>query len=310
MAPTSPPETVLVVNPKSGSGDHLEAVRDRAEIRDYAMRTTEEEGHGVDLARAAAVDGADRIVAVGGDGTLNEVVTGVRAADALDRVTVAVVPAGTGNDFATNLGITDMDTAFELLESGDRRSLDIGLADGKPFINSCVAGISAQASAETTPELKSRYGVFAYVLTTIETVGEFSGLEISASLPEDGEDEPVWEGTAAVILVGNGRRFSRSGSEQANLEDGLLDVTIIENASSLELVGERLAERLFNDEGENHERFLASSLELAVEDGTAADFSLDGEFISRESITLETRRGALKMPVGPDYESRPRTDHS
>jgi diacylglycerol kinase (ATP) len=301
-------ETVLVLNPKSGSADHAETVRNHAAIKGYTVMPTQREHHAIEIAQRAADSGATEIVAVGGDGTLNEVVKGIRAAGALPDVTVGVIPAGTGNDFATNIGITDIEHGFDVLESGERRALDLGMAGDDPFVNSCIAGITAEASHETSAELKSQIGVMAYVMTTLRLATEFTGIELSASLVDGSESHTVWEGSATVVLVGNGRRFSMSGTEQANIEDGLLDVTIIKDAASLDLAVERLTERLLKNEGENVERFLASSMELCVESDVGAAFSLDGEIVESDSVSLSTQHKALNMYVGEDYEPNPRPE--
>jgi diacylglycerol kinase (ATP) len=303
-------ETVMIVNPRSGSADHAPLVHDRAALRGYRVEETERAGHAVQLAQRAAESGATEIVAVGGDGTLNEVVKGLQAAGALGEVTVGVVPAGTGNDFATNIGITDIEQAFDVLDSGPRRVIDLGMADGDPFLNSCIAGITAKASNETSSELKSRLGVFAYVATTLRLASSFSGIELSASLVEGENSKSVWEGTAAVVLVGNGRRFSMAGTDQANLEDGLLDVTIIEDAASFDLAVDRLGERLFGNEGDNLERVLASSLELSVTSDESTAFSLDGEILELDSVELASQHEALCMYVGEGYERTPQTGSS
>lgn len=301
-------ETVLVMNPKSGSGNHAETVRSHAAIKGYTVMPTQREHHAIELAQEAAESGATEIVAVGGDGTLNEVVKGIQAAGALGDVTVGVIPTGTGNDFATNIGINSIEQAFDALESGERRALDLGMAGDAPFVNSCIAGITAEASHETSAELKSQIGVMAYVITTLRMATEFSGLELCASFVEGEQSHTVWDGSATIVLVGNGRRFSRSGTEQANLEDGLLDVTIIKQAGSFDLAIDRLTERLLDNEGENVERFLASSIELAVDSDTQTAFSLDGEIVESHSVELTTRHGVLNMCVGEEYEPDPHSD--
>jgi diacylglycerol kinase family enzyme len=111
-------------------------------------------------------------VAAGGDGTVNEVVRGVVRATALDRVTVGIVLGGTGNDFAGNVGITGIEQAFEVLDRGERRRVDFGVDDDRPFRNSCC-GLTAEASAETDPGQKERFGTVAYVLNTLRTLSEF-----------------------------------------------------------------------------------------------------------------------------------------
>jgi YegS/Rv2252/BmrU family lipid kinase len=303
--PVDTAETVLVMNPRSGSGDHVKDIHDRATLLGYDVQETQRENHAIELARSAAERGVDQVVAVGGDGTLNEVIRGVAAADALDTVTVGVVPAGTGNDFATNIGITDIDDAFHVLEDGKRRRLDLGIADDRLFLNSCVAGITAKASGETPSALKSRFGVLAYVITTLKMATEFSGINIRASIREGPTEETAWEGPATVVLVGNGRRFSLSRSEQANLEDGLFDVAIIEAIDSLHLAEERLVEWILDEEGEHLVRFLASSLEIEIEGASPATFSFDGEMADLESVQLSNDRRALEMAVGDGYDRCP-----
>src|SRR6056297_1624346 len=160
----TPVDSVVVCNPVSGSGDHVPAVRDAAADHGFRVRETDHAGHGVDLAKEAVTAGATFVAAAGGDGTLNEVIRGIADAGALDRVTVGVVPCGTGNNFARNIGITDIEGAFEMFDSGERRRVDIAVADGRPFINSCVGGLTAEASAETSAELKRRFGAAAYLL--------------------------------------------------------------------------------------------------------------------------------------------------
>jgi len=304
MAPESA-DTVLIMNPQSGSGDHAPLVRDRAAVLDYRVEETKQKNHAIDLAREAAAEGVSQVGAVGGDGTLNEVIRGVQTADALDRVTVGVIPAGTGNDFATNIGISGIDEGFEALDHGRRRRLDLGMADDQPFLNSCVAGITATASAETSDELKSRLGVFAYVLTTLQVAPDFQGIDLHATLPDQRDETTVWSGSATIVLIGNGRRFSTTGSEQANIEDELLDVTIIEDAATSQLVGDRARERLLGDDVEHIDRMLVSSLELSVRDDESVTFSLDGEIEEFTELTVTAERGAVRMPVGESYEPKP-----
>jgi diacylglycerol kinase family enzyme len=129
----------------------------------------------------------------------------VRDADRLDDVTLGVLPTGTGNDFADNVGIRGLDHAFSLVESGERRTLDVGLANERVFVNSCVGGLTAESSARTSRERKRRLGVLAYVLTTLSTARDFEGLTLHVSAGP--ERDPVWVGDALMLLIGNGRRF-------------------------------------------------------------------------------------------------------
>jgi len=303
-------QETIVLNPVSGSGDHADAVRDRATLEGFRVVETAGEGDAVALAREAAADGAPLVAAAGGDGTLNEVIRGVDDADALADTTVGVIPVGTGNNFAENVGITGIDEAFDVLADGDLRRLDLGVAGDTPFVNSCIAGLTADASGETDPEMKSKLGVVAYVVNTIQSVSEFEGLGLSVEVWEGTHHEPVWSGDAICVLVGNGRRFSLHGDTQADIEDGLFDVTVVENAPASDLVREALVERLFGADATETVRLLASSLELAGLDGEPITFSLDGEIVRQRELGLQVRERALTIPVGTGYDPAPDHDDS
>lgn len=302
---------VVIVNPVSGSGDHAERVRGLAADHGFSVRETESGGDVVAIARDAA-DVTDRVVACGGDGTVNGVVTGLLAAGALDDVTLGVVPAGTGNNFAENIGVEGIDHAFEVLAGGETRRLDLGLAspDGDrtppgpasdwPFVNSCICGLTADASDETTTESKSRLGALAYVVETLRTAVTFEGLPLS--VVSEGDD--VWEGDALLLLVGNARRFPAEGRTQANVEDGQFDVTVIEERPTVDLASDAVASRLVGEDASYLRRLWTPELTVGVHDGETT-FSLDGEMLSAQRLVLRTLPGALSVQVGEAYEAAP-----
>ncbi|WP_458209663.1 diacylglycerol/lipid kinase family protein [Haladaptatus sp. NG-SE-30] len=296
-------ERVVVLNPVSGNGDHAQRVRTLAAEHDFTVLESREEGHAIDLARHAAESGVSTVAAAGGDGTINEVVRGLVDADALDAVTFGVVPTGTGNNFAGNVGVTGIEQAFEVLENGERRRIDLGTTNEQVFINSCVGGLTADASSETDSEQKERLGVFAYVVNTLRLMADFEGLPLSIEASTEGEVS--WSGEAIFILVGNGRRFPAEGRTQANMEDGLLDVTIIEQMPATNLVGEAAVRRLFGTETENVTSLQTPTLDVEVERDDPVQFSLDGEMAGWEEQTLGVWPRALELCVGSDYEPRP-----
>ena len=142
------PTRIVVRNPNSGDGKRSRRAKRLATERGWEVLDSEGGDHTISLAREAA-DRADTVVACGGDGTLNKTVRGVSEAGRLDDVSLAVIPAGTGNDFADNVGIRGVDHAFSVVTDGERRQLDLGVANGRPFLNSCVGGLTAAASART-----------------------------------------------------------------------------------------------------------------------------------------------------------------
>jgi YegS/Rv2252/BmrU family lipid kinase len=305
MPPSTTDDCVVICNPESGTGDHLSTVRQQAANHGYTVRETNWAGHAVDLAGEAVEAGATVIAAAGGDGTLNEVVRGIEATGALDRVTVGVIPCGTGNNFAKNIGITGIAQAFETVEAGDCREVDLAFADGRPFVNSCVGGLTAEASASTSPDLKRRFGSTAYVLSTLRTVRTFDSLRVTVEMYDDPGSAPVWTGDAVAVLVGNGRRFPPGGSQQANMEDGRFDVTLVRNSGSVGLLRTAAAERLFKHQTPWTSRYTVSAVDITVADDEPVAFSLDGEIIRRTQLSLRIQPKALRIAVGENYEPAP-----
>ena len=292
----------VIMNPVSGGGDHVPTVRRLAERHGYSVVETEAAGDGAALARAAAGDGVEVLAACGGDGTIQEVVEGLVEADALETVRFGVVPAGTANIFASDIGVRGIEHGFELLEAGEVRDIDVGLADGVPFIKSCIAGLTADTSAATTSDMKERFGPLAFVITGVQQATNFEGIALDIDAATD-EGERTWSGEALAVLVGNARRFAKELG-QANVEDGLFEVTLIEQMPPSEAVAEAIAQQLLGLDTEHVTRLKAERIDIESRTGTV-DFSLDGEIYSRDRLTLAVRPAALSVCVGPDYDPAP-----
>jgi YegS/Rv2252/BmrU family lipid kinase len=301
-ATAEPGRTVVVLDPVSGDDTHGPQVRSLAEQHGYGVRETG--GDGIDIARQTAAD-ADRVVACGGDGTISHVVRGLWQADALADVQFGVVPGGTGNDFAENVGIGGIADAFDILERGRVRRLDVGTVavDGGtpiPFLNACVCGLTADASAETTPEQKQRYGVLAYAANSLRRLAAFDALDLC---PIEGGDG--WSGKAALVLFGNARGFPGEDGPAADIEDGLLDVTVIEDRPATDPVGGGALFELFDRDPDSLLRLRTGHAEVVVENDESTAFSLDGEMVSARSSTVEARQTALGTVVGPACVAHP-----
>lgn len=300
MASHSSPGTVILLNPNSGAGDHGEAVREEADSRGYALRRTGSTGDAIEMGRDAARDGYTTIVAAGGDGTVNEVVRGIDSADAFEDVELGVLPCGTGNNFARNIGLTDLASGFDAVERGERRRIDLGLADGTAFVNSCIAGLTADSSSETSSDMKRRLGPLAYVITTLRTVADFESLRLTVDIGDDS----TWRGDAIGVLVGNGRDVAAPGG-QADMEDGLLDVAVIEDVPTLDLMGDAIAEGLFGEGSPSLVRTQATSLAITVHHPESTRFSLDGEIVDHRRLRIRVWPDVLTIAVGESYDPTP-----
>ena len=296
----------LVLNPTSGTNDHVERAHRLAEERGFDVVETERAGHAVELAEEAAADGISLLAVCGGDGTLHEVLQGLHAADAFDSVTLAVIPAGTENISATDLGIDDMEVGFDVADRGETRRIDLGIAGDEPFVLSAIAGLPADASTDTTGDLKRRFGSLAFVIEGVQEALEFDGLRVEVDA-DSTDGETAWEGEALAVLIGNVRRFVGAGG-QANVEDGMLEVAIVEQMPAREAVAEAIEQRLLHRDTSHVTRFEASRLDVISLDGEPVTFSLDGERRAFERARIGVLPRALRVRVGEGYEPDPDRD--
>jgi len=179
--------------------------------------------------KRALEDGADLILAWGGDGMVR------RCVNALEdtQVPLAIVPAGTSNLFATSLGIErDIAQAVEVALRGERRRLDVGCFDGERFAVMAGAGFDA-AMIKAADDLKDRLGRAAYV---VGGAAKLNGEPFEAKIKVDGT--PWYKGPASCILVGNvGELFGGIDVfADARPDDGKLDVGVLTSEGPVQLV--------------------------------------------------------------------------
>ena len=199
------------------------------QMRDHStridVRVTWEKGDAVRMVREAAREGIGRIVAAGGDGTINEVVNGLMQLDREQRPEVALMPLGTANDFATACAIPiDPKMALQLAVAGNAHKVDIARANERYFINIATGGFGARVSADTPPLLKKYLGGIAYTLVAM--IKMISYRHSRGRLLLEGID---LEGEAIAAAVCNGRQAGGGQllAPQACIDDGLLDVVVI-----------------------------------------------------------------------------------
>lgn len=293
----------IILNPTSGKADHADRVRRLASEYGYEVSETRAEGDARLLAKDAVTDGIDTIAACGGDGTIHEVVQGIVETNALDDVTLGVLPAGTANRFATDIGIEDLEHGFETLGTGRTRRIDLGIAGDEAFVMSCITGLTAEASGAASSELKERFGTFAFVITGFREAVGFEPPDMTITgITENAVIE--WSGAPICVLVGNSRRFVNKGG-QANVEDGLLEVTIVKEMPTVDLLEEGAVYRLFGRETDHIDRMRVEGLVISSESDEPSEFSLDGEISAHERLSLSSLPDALEVYVGPAYDPLP-----
>lgn len=298
----------IILNPTSGTADHADRVYRLAAEHGCEVRETEKAGDAHRLAKDAVEDGIDVIVACGGDGTIHEVVQGITEMNALDAVTLGVLPVGTANRFATDIGIENLEHGFEVLNTDRTRRLDLGVAGDEVFVMSCITGLTAEASGAASSELKERFGTFAFVITGLKEAIGFKPREMAITgITEDTVIE--WTGAPLCVLIGNSRRFVNKGC-QANVEDGLLEVTIVKEMPTVDLLEEGAVYRLFGHETDHIDRMRVKGLVISSESNESAAFSLDGEISPYDRLSVSVFPSALEVYVGPTYDPTPSEDET
>jgi len=223
----------LIVNLIAGHGrckDLFPKVKTELDRRgiEYELHYTNEPQEAIDVAKWGIDEGFKRIVAMGGDGTVNEVVNGMLGRDAV----LAVIPAGSGNDFVRMLGIpADPLDAIDLLTGGRERTIDLGrIADDRCFVNGVGIGIDAQVARDVL-QMERLRGAAAYVSAAVKEVFRFKAFPVTIESVD-------WRLDVGCLSIGvaNGK-YAGGGfklAPKADVVDGLIDVSAIEDYSKVE----------------------------------------------------------------------------
>ncbi len=296
-------EAVCIFNPVAGRGRALawrRAVADACRAAGLAHRelVTEHPGHARDLAEEAAGNGARLVVAVGGDGTVHEVVNGLAAVALPAGPALAVVPAGTGNDFARTVGIPrEPGAAVRLVARGRERAVDLADVNGRTYCNIAGIGFDAEVAREVNRAPKRLPGPLTYLLGVFKILAAYHPVAVRYELDGQPFAEPL-----LLMAVGNGR-FYGGGMMMcpaAEIDDGLLDVCIGGDLGKLETLG--VLPRVFSGTHVRHPKVrVVRAREVRV---LAADRPLaihaDGEVVSESPAVFRVLPGALRVLVEPE----------
>ncbi len=231
----------VIVNPLSGRGNGARMIGPIRRMLDiarvhYDLVETEGPRHAIELARQAILDGWDTIVAVGGDGTAHEALQGLVQASQLRGTwqtgqpigNLALVPIGTGNDYAWRLGLprNDLETAVRILLSGQRRVVDVGQVSDETgrsafFLNHLGAGFEAATLIESL-KLRRLRGFLLYLGAVLRVIPRYSrGWEMTIHHNGTSDSRPL-----ILASVANGGRTGGGFmmAPDARLDDGQLDL--------------------------------------------------------------------------------------
>ncbi|MBT2683856.1 diacylglycerol kinase family protein [Bacillus sp. ISL-37] len=225
-------KAMIILNPSSGkekATDYAEKMEEtlREKYDDIEIRRTEKEGDAAAFATEACIALYDAVIAMGGDGTINEAINGV--AEQAHRPALGIIPLGTVNDFARALNIPlDPYEAISILDEQNLQPVDIGKINEDYFANVIAIGAIAEASYSVSPELKTRLGSLAYFMEGAKSF--LSGDAINLRVEhENGK----WEGNTFLLIAAltNSVGGFEHLAPEASVNDGKFHAFIIKKMS-------------------------------------------------------------------------------
>lgn len=222
---------LLLLNPAAARGRAAERLRRALEPAGPEFVVTRSAADLTDLSRAAAAEGRDRVIVAGGDGALHYAIQALAGTECA----LGVVPLGSGNDLARALGI-DLDPLRALRKalSGRSRRIDLGCVDGRLFAGVVGLGFDGEVTQFVNERTGWPRGRWAYPYAVLRTLRSFQ-----PPLLHVAHERGTWEGAAILAALANSPCFGGGMriAPEARLDDGRLDLVIVERIAKIKLVG-------------------------------------------------------------------------
>ena len=281
-------DTVIILNP-AARGARTQRLRKQVEqlARGSILCETKQAGEAEWLARHAVTEGYKRIVAAGGDGTINEIVNGIAG----HNVALGLLPLGTMNVFATELGlpVNDLANCWKIIERNRTHRVDLPRANGKHFVQLAGVGLDAQAVKETSHAFKRSFGPLSYLISAVQIASRTPPV-----LRIESEEAIATEGS--FVLVGNGRLYGGRFPffKQAVMDDGLLDVIVFKRLGYVEII-RYMQDVVFTPQISSPEVEYFQTKHLRVTSDESVPVEIDGELVGNCPVEFKIRAGGLRV---------------
>ena len=257
---------------------------------------TERAGHGTELARAAAERGCEVIIAVGGDGTVNDVVNGIAGTPAA----LAVISAGTANVWAREIGLPRHPAAVaRVVDEGDVRLMDLGVVNGRLFLLMASLGVDSVVVSALSPWAKRTFGRLAYVTRGVYEAASFPAVRARIRM-----DRETIQADLLMLVAGNTRSYGGAIAiaNQAVADDGRLDV-VLYNGSGFGRFTGYLARTFMGRHAGAPGTVYRQVRCLEVETATPLPVQADGEVVGTTPVRLGVYPQALRVIVPAGLQS-------
>jgi YegS/Rv2252/BmrU family lipid kinase len=296
---------MLIVNPEAGSGKTMKVLPQienilRTKKIEYEFHFTQEPKHATELVKEIG-NKFDVLVAIGGDGTINEIINGVPDI----KIPFGMIPIGTGNDFARSCSIPydSVEEAIQILLNNDVKNIDVGEVNGRKFVNVLGMGFEGQANWNGR-KLQFIKGAFRYILAIGYTLIAFKRIPMKITLDRKKLDDDIY-----LVSVGNG--WNVGGGLQltpkAKLDDGVFDVCYIKEISRWRVISNFT--KLSNGritELDEIEMFQAKRIK--VESTNTIPFHFDGEIFRKKCKKLDIKIHPKDQPIIGNWAGDKRFD--
>ena len=296
---------IFIVNPVSGtSGKNfvLKLIEDYLDksLYEHEVMKTEHVGHATELAKQAAEEGADIVCAIGGDGTVNEVATGLIHT----QTALAIIPSGSGNGLARHLRIpTDPLSAIKIINRGLTQPMDYGIVNKRPFFCTCGVGFDAFISQRFAESGKR--GPVSYIENVLNSSLNYHPETYDLDIVNNREGEEVHQiYKAFLISFANASQYGNNAyiAPQASMSDGLLDVIIMEPFDVIE--APQISIDMFNktlDKNSKIKTFKAKRIHIHRREAGLIHF--DGDPAMTEAdVDIRLVSKGIKVVVNPDAD--------
>ncbi|NHN24984.1 diacylglycerol kinase family lipid kinase [Flavobacterium jejuense] len=265
----------FIVNPISGKGNHLiteQLVRSYFDTSEYEIQVSASkyEKHAIELTQLAILDKPDVIIACGGDGTINEVASGLVGS----TIQFGIIPVGSGNGLASNLNIPrDIKKAFEIIKNKNTSTIDVGKINEKYFFSNTGIGIDA-AIIEKYQKSGTRT-LISYVKASIST-----GLHYKPNVIKYSINKKIENCKSLLFFISNSNEmgYNMSLTPKASLSDGFLDLIIVTKLNLLDKIRLGIAvlrNKVDQLKSVNHQ--LIKNVTIEISDACTSLAQIDGE---------------------------------
>ncbi len=231
---------LFIINPVAGHGKTIEMlpiIKNKmssvSDIIDYDIQVSKNVGDISEIVKDSFATGVSEFVAVGGDGSLSEMINGLTFP--CDNIpSIAILPLGSGNDFVKNtIEKKEIDQIFESIIQNKKTLIDVGKVNDYYFINVCSFGIDGPIIKDTDKLKKIMPGQLSYLTSTIK-----GGITFKPSLVDVKVDGEIYTGKMILIAIGNGKYIGGGMNicPEAKYDDGLLEVCLVNNVSKLKFI--------------------------------------------------------------------------